>query len=97
MPPWRGMRKEVMSQFLRVNSVARRYDTTPSTIWRWANEERFAHLNFPKPVPLGPNTRGWDVAELDSYDETRRALREDASVDASERMKAICAKRDTTA
>ena len=74
------MREEMaMTQFLRASAVAHRYDTTASTIWRWANEERFADLNFPKPIPLGPNTRGWDVAELDAFDESRRSLRDTAA------------------
>ena len=68
-----------MSNFLRASSVAHRYDVTYSTIWRWANEERFAHLKFPKPIAIGPNARAWDVAELDAYDKRRRALREAAA------------------
>jgi signal transduction protein with GAF and PtsI domain len=54
--------------------VADRYDNSPSTIWRWATEDRFAHLNFPKPIKLGPNTTAWDDDELDAYDAERRAL-----------------------
>ena len=65
-----------MSQFLRVNAVARRYDTSPSTIWRWSREARFAHLYFPKPVKLGPNTTAWAVDELDVYDAKRVAERD---------------------
>ena len=66
-----------MAQFLRVNAVAHRYDTTASTIWRWSREARFAHLNFPKPLKLGPNTTAWDDDELDRYDEERRAARDE--------------------
>ena len=70
------MREEYsVAQFLRVNAVAHRYDTTNSTIWRWAREARFAHLNFPKPVKLGPNTTAWAVDELDAYDAGRVAMR----------------------
>ena len=65
-----------MTQFLRVNAVARRYDTTASTIWRWSNEARFAHLNFPKPHKAGPNTTVWDEAKLDRYDAERVAMRD---------------------
>ncbi len=65
-----------MSQFLRVNAVAIRYDTTASTIWRWSREARFAHLNFPKPVKVGPNTTAWHVDELGSYDAERIAMRD---------------------
>jgi len=65
-----------VTQFLRVNAVAHRYDTTASTIWRWSREARFAHLNFPKPVKLGPNTTAWAVDELDAYDAVRVAERD---------------------
>ncbi len=70
--PPRGRRK-----FHRVNAVAWRYDTSPSTIWRWSREKRFAHLNFPKPIELGPNTTGWSDAELAAYDTKRIAMRDD--------------------
>lgn len=65
--------------FSRVNTVARRYDTTASTIWRWSREPRFAHLNFPKPVPVGPNTTAWDDDELDAFDAERIAMRDDGN------------------
>jgi len=63
-------------KFFRVNAVAHRYDTTASTIWRWSREARFAHLNFPKPIKLGPNTTAWAVDELDVYDAVRVAERD---------------------
>ena len=66
-----------MTQFFRAKPVAIRYDTTPSTIWRWSHEPRFAHLNFPKPVKLGPNTTAWSGDELDAYDAERIAMRDD--------------------
>jgi predicted DNA-binding transcriptional regulator AlpA len=75
----RGKRKAdtaAASKFLKVNSVARRYDTTRSTIWRWSNEARFSYLDFPKPYPMGPRDRMWEVEQLDAYDERRRALRD---------------------
>ncbi len=73
--PPKGGRK-----FLRVNAVARRYDTTTSTIWRWSREARFAHLNFPKPVKLGPNTTAWSIDELLRYDAERIAMRDAVAV-----------------
>jgi predicted DNA-binding transcriptional regulator AlpA len=68
-------------KFLRVGAVALRYDTSTSTIWRWSHEERFAHLNFPKPIPLGPNTTAWAVDELDQWDAERVAKRDDGGED----------------
>ena len=68
-------------KFLRVGAVALRYDTTASTIWRWSHEARFAHLNFAKPVKLGPNTTAWPVNELDQWDAERVAKRDDGGED----------------
>ncbi len=74
--PPRGRRK-----FLRGSAVADRYDTTASTIWRWSREARFAHLDFPKPIKLGPNTTAWAVDELDQWDAERVAKRDDGGED----------------
>ena len=68
-----------MPGYSSIKSVAQRYDKSPSTIWRWCNEKRFAHLGFPKPIPIGPNSQVLENDELDAYDEKRRALREAAS------------------
>ena len=65
-----------MANFLRVGRVADRYDCTTSTIWRWSREPRFAHLKFPKPVKIGPNTTVWADEELDTYDQRRLAERD---------------------
>ena len=63
-----------------MGAVALRYDTTASTIWRWSREARFAHLRFPKPVALGPNTTGWAIDELDRWDAERIAMRDAVAV-----------------
>ena len=63
-------------KFSRAKSVAERYDTTPSTIWRWAHEARYAHLKFPKPIKIGPNTTAWNDDDLDRYDAVRIAARD---------------------
>ena len=60
---------------IRRKATAKKVGVTTVTIDRWSSDPKYAHLNFPKPIPVGPNTRGWDVAELDAYDESRRALR----------------------
>ncbi len=75
-----------MTQFLRINAVARRYDTTASTIWRWSREARFAHLNFPKPIKLGPNTTVWSGDELNAYVAERIAMRDDPDAYDAERI-----------
>jgi len=62
-----------------MKKVAERYGVSISTPWRWANEKRFEYLNFPKPVPYGPNTSGISEAELDAYDAERVAKRDDVA------------------
>ena len=64
-------------KYLRAGRVAARYDVSTSTIWRWAGEKRFASLGFPRPVPIGPQARAWEIGELDAYDARRAALRDD--------------------
>lgn len=59
--------------YLRDKAVAKRYNVSRSTLWRWAHEPRFADLNFPKPYKIGPNTSVWDEAELDAWDAERKA------------------------
>lgn len=66
-------------KYLRPKQVAERYSVTVSTVWRWAREERFAHLNFPKAVPIGPSAMAFDSDELDAYDARRTAMRDGAA------------------
>ncbi len=51
-------------------AVAKRYQVDRATIWRWANDPRYAYLKFPKPRKFGPNTTRWDDDDLDQHDET---------------------------
>ena len=59
-------------------AVARRYGIDRATVWRWANDKRYADLGFPRPIVLGPHTTRWDDDSLNQYDAERRALSEDA-------------------
>ena len=68
-------RKRV-KKYLSVGAVTDRYDVTPSTIWRWSNEERFASLGFPKPLRIGLQARRWGEDELTKYDARRAAMRD---------------------
>ena len=54
--------------------VAIRYDVHRATPWRWANDPRYAYLNFPKPKKIGPNTTRWDDDDLDQHDAKMDAL-----------------------
>lgn len=62
--------------FSRPKTVAERYDVHPRTVMRWATDPRYAHLGFPKPVPMADNTTTFNNDELDTYDERRMALRD---------------------
>ena len=55
-----------MRRFVDVNKVARRYDVSVPTVWRWAREGR-----IPMPVHLSPGTTRWDDEQLDACDAAR--------------------------
>ena len=63
-----------MTEFLSPTRVAERYGKTVSTIYRWANEPRFAHLNFPKPIKIGDKSTVWSVPALEGWDAERATL-----------------------
>lgn len=45
--------------FVRVETVAALYATTPSSVWRWSKS---GHL--PKPTKIGPQVTAWNVGDL---------------------------------
>ena len=47
------------SGYASAKALAREFETTESTIWRWAASGR-----IPAPLKLGPGTTRWDVAEV---------------------------------
>ena len=49
------------------------------TVDRWADDPRYAHLNFPKKVRLGDGSVGFVEAEVDAWLEARAALRDSAA------------------
>jgi hypothetical protein len=51
--------------------VADRYSSSPRSIERWAFEEKWAHLGFPKPIYIN-RRRFWREADLDEFDASRR-------------------------
>ena len=67
-------------RYSRDKAVAERYDNSRSTIWRWANDPRYAYLKFPKPIKIGPGVTAWDDDHLDQFDARRAALTEDEAV-----------------
>ena len=52
--------------FTRVNKVAKRYDTTTKSIWRWANQG-----TFPKPYKLTAGVTAWKNSELLEWEKNR--------------------------
>ena len=61
---------------LRPKAAAVKCGVTPITIRRWATEEKYAHMAFPKPIALGENSVGYVEAEIDKFLEARAAARE---------------------
>lgn len=51
--------------YLGVRNVARRYDVSVASIWRWV-----AAGKFPKPHKIACGTTRWSVADLDAHDRT---------------------------
>ncbi len=53
--------------YLSVEKVARRYDVSISTIWRWVKAGE-----FPKPRKIASRITRWAVADLEAYDRAMR-------------------------
>jgi prophage regulatory protein len=50
--------------FTRVEKVAKRYDTTTKSIWRWAKQG-----TFPKPYKLTAGVTAWKNSELAEWEQ----------------------------
>lgn len=46
-------------EYVSANTLAKVFETTPSTIWRWAKSGR-----LPAPLKLGEGTTRWNLAEV---------------------------------
>ena len=68
-------------KILRRSKTAERCDVALITVDRWADDPRYAHLNFPKKVHLGDNSCGFVEAEVDAWLEARAAERDDTDAD----------------
>lgn len=55
------------TRYFSVQRVARRYDTSVSTIWRWVKSER-----FPAPQKIAAGTTRWFIADLEAFDANLR-------------------------
>ncbi len=61
--------------FLSIRSVARRYEVSPATIWRWVSRGQ-----FPKPRKLAAGTTRWAIADLEAFERTLAYQRSRRSV-----------------
>ena len=52
-----------VSLFLPVEQVAKRYDVSTDSIWRWVRNNK-----FPAPVRVGAGTTRWRLADLNEHD-----------------------------
>ncbi len=64
---------------LRYSDAARKCGVNRMTLYRWATQPEYADKNFPKPIPLGENSVGFDEFEVDEF-LARRAAQRDSKV-----------------
>ena len=57
---------ELFDGFTRVDKVAKRYDTSAKSIWRWAKQG-----TFPKPYKLTAGVTAWKNSELLEWEKIR--------------------------
>lgn len=57
---------QIQDGFTRVEKVAKRYDTSTKTIWRWAKKG-----TFPKPYKLTAGVTAWKNSELAEWENNR--------------------------
>ena len=73
-----------MINFIRIHTAALRCDVVDLTIRRWATEEKYAHLKFPKLVDMGDNSVGLVEEEFDSWQVECVAKRDDEAARVAE-------------
>jgi prophage regulatory protein len=55
-------------EYSRVKKVAKRYDATDKSIWRWAADDK---NSFPKPYKLTAGVTAWKNSELLDWEKNR--------------------------
>ena len=65
-------------KILRPKVMAQKCGVAPITIHRWANDPKYAHLNFPKPISLGEHTIGYSDEEAEDWLSARSAERDES-------------------
>lgn len=58
----------ILSQWASDKQLAKRYDVSRSTIWRWAAEGI-----IPKPRKLSPGCTRWKLADLEQFEQEAAA------------------------
>ena len=64
---------------LRYPAAARKCGVNRMTLYRWATQPEYVHMDFPKPVTLGANSVGFIEAEVDAWLEAQAAKRDGAN------------------
>ncbi len=62
-------------QALRLRKTAEKVGVHPMTVRRWATEERYSGLAFPKPIKLGDNSIAFIEEEVDRWLKQRMSER----------------------
>ncbi len=85
-------------KILRPKATAAKCGVVPITVHRWANDPKYAHMKFPKPMSMGENSVGFIEAEIDAWLEARAAERDcpapGEGVDEREAAKACAAEQE---
>lgn len=68
----------MQTHILRLQAVCSKVALSKSHIWRLV-----ANRQFPAPIPLGPNSRGWLESEVQDWLNERIAARDAGEVSAS--------------
>ncbi|MEG3078862.1 AlpA family phage regulatory protein [Halomonas sp. 5021] len=56
-----------MNHYIDVKQLAKRYQTSVPTIWRWAREG-----DFPKPVKLSACCTRWRLGDIEAWEASRQ-------------------------
>ena len=64
---------------LRYPAAAQKCGVNRMTLYRWATQPEYDHMDFPKPVTLGANSVGFIEEEVDAWLEAQAAKRDGAT------------------
>ena len=64
---------------LRYPDAARKCGVSKLTLYRWSSKDEYAHMGFPKPIPLGANSVGFVEEEVNDWLAEQAAKRDHAA------------------